>query len=107
VFVGAPDADLPGYNRWVTQLCRKAGFRVRFVQDADSLTHGLLLIVTEGAVALQPAFVGKVGAPGVVFRPLRDPAARWDLMVAWQRGKTSAPLRTLLDALARDGPKVR
>lgn len=100
VFVGAPDADLPGYNRWVTQLGRKAGFRVRFVQDADSLTHGLLLVVTEGAVSLLPDFAKNVGAPGVVFRPLRDPVARWDLLVAWQRGKASDPLRTLLGALA-------
>lgn len=98
-FVGAPDRDLPGYNRWVTQLAKKAGFRARFLQDADSLTHGLLLVVTEGAVSLLPEFASKVSAPGVVFRPLRDAGAKWDLMVAWQRGKTSAPLRALLDAL--------
>ena len=100
VFVGAPDADLPGYNRWVRQLCRQAGFRARFVQDADSLTHGLLLIITEDAVGLMPDYARSVAAPGVVFRPLRDAAAKWDLLVAWQRGKASDPLRTLLAALA-------
>ncbi len=99
LFVGAPDTDLPGYNRWVTQLCRQAGFRARFVQDADSLTHALLLVVTDGAVGLAPDYARNVAAPGVVFRPLRDAAARWDLMVAWQRGKASPPLRALLNAL--------
>jgi DNA-binding transcriptional LysR family regulator len=98
-FVGAPEADVPGHNRWVGQLCRKAGFRARFVQDADSLTHGLLLVVTDGAVSLVPSFAQNVRVPGVVFRPLRDAAAKWDLMVAWPRGKASAPLRTLLAAL--------
>lgn len=101
LFVGAPDADLPGYNRWVTQLCRQAGYRARFVQeDAESLTHALLLVVTEGAVGLAPDYARNVAAPGVVFRPLRDAAAKWDLMVAWQRGKSSPPLRALLEALA-------
>ena len=36
LFIGAPEKDVPGYNRWVTQLCRRAGFRPRFVEDAES-----------------------------------------------------------------------
>ncbi|MDF3059152.1 MAG: LysR family transcriptional regulator [Rariglobus sp.] len=99
VFVGAPDADMPGHNQWLAQLCKRAGFRARFVQNADSLTHGLSLIVTEGAMSLQPGYVEKLKVPGVVFRPLRDSAASWELMVAWQRGKTTAPVKALLDAL--------
>lgn len=99
LFVGAPDADMPGHNQWVAQVCKRAGFKPRFVQDADSITHGLSLIVTEGAVSLLPDYAKKLQVPGVVFRPLKDSAAKWDLMVAWQRGKTSAPLKALLDAL--------
>ena len=99
VFVGAPDADVPGHNQWVAQLCKRAGFRARFVQDAESLTHGLSLIVTEGAVSLQPGYAKKLQVPGVVFRPLRDSSAKWELMVAWQRGKVSEPVKALLDAL--------
>jgi len=100
VFVGAAEADMPGHNQWVTRLCKRAGFRARFVQDADSLTHALSLSVTEGAVSLQPDYAGKIKVPGVVFRPLKDKAATCPLMVAWQRGKVSTPVRTLLDALA-------
>jgi DNA-binding transcriptional LysR family regulator len=99
VFVGAPEADMPGHNRWVAQLCRRAGFRARFVQDADSLSHGLSTIVTENAVALMPDYAKKTPVPGVIFRPLRDTAAKWDLLVAWQRGRASIPVRALLDAL--------
>jgi DNA-binding transcriptional LysR family regulator len=99
LFVGAPEADVPGHNRWVTRLARRAGFRARFVQDADSLVHGLTLVVTDGAVSLLPEYATKVRAPGVAFVPLRDAEASWDLMVAWQRGKVSAPARALLDAL--------
>jgi DNA-binding transcriptional LysR family regulator len=99
VFVGAPEADMPGHNRWVAQLCRRAGFKARFVQDADSLSHGLSTIVTENAVALMPDYAKKTPVPGVIFRPLRDTAAKWDLLVAWQRGRASIPVRALLDAL--------
>ena len=99
VFVGAPDRDLPGYNRWIMQAARKAGFRARIVENADSLTHGLALVVTEGAVSLIPDYAKKIASPGVVFRPLRSPAPTWTLLAAWQRGKTSAPVRALLDAL--------
>jgi DNA-binding transcriptional LysR family regulator len=103
VFVGALEADVPGHNRWISQVCKRAGFRARFVQDADSLTHGLSLVVTEGAVSLLPDFVKRQQVPGVVFRELRDTSATWELMVAWQRGKSSAALKTLLEALAKAG----
>ncbi len=100
LFVGALDEDMPGHNRWVTQLCRRAGFRARFVQNAESLTHGLALVVTEGAVSLIPGYAERVRVPGVVLRPLRDAGAKCELMVAWQRGKTGAALRALIEALA-------
>ncbi len=99
VFVGAPDADVPGVNAWITGLCRRAGFRVRFVQNADSLTHALSVVVTEGAVSLLPGLTSGLRAPGVVFRSLQDTGAKYELMVAWPRGKTSAPVRTLIEAL--------
>ncbi len=100
VFVGASEADVPGHNRWVQQLCRRAGFRARFVQDSDSLSHGLSLVVTENAVLLLPDYTKKIPVPGVVFRPLRDSTAKWDLLVAWQRGRASAPVRALLEGLS-------
>ena len=36
-------------------------------------------------------------APGIVMIPVADAKATWNLFVAWQRGNTAAPLRTLLD----------
>ncbi|MFA6285880.1 MAG: LysR substrate-binding domain-containing protein [Opitutaceae bacterium] len=104
VFVGAAEADMPGHNQWVSRLCKRAGFRARFVQDADSLTHALSLSVTEGAVSLQPDYAGKIKVPGVVFRPLKDKAATCPLMVAWQRGKVSEPLKTLIAGLSATTP---
>ena len=98
-FIGAPERDMPGHNRWIIQLCKRAGFRPRFLLDADSLTEGLAAIVMEGAVSLLPEYTKRAAVPGVVFRPLRDATAKWDLIVAWQRGKVSPPVRVLVDAL--------
>jgi DNA-binding transcriptional LysR family regulator len=106
MFIGAKDDDLPGYNHWIAQLCRRTGFRPRFVEDADSLSHTLSLLVAENAVTLLPALVAKMVAPGVTFRPLRDRGAKWDLLVAWQRGKISEPVRALVGALAKNAPGV-
>ena len=99
-FVGAHESDIPGHNRWIIQLCRRAGFRPRFIGDSDSLTHGLSTLVSENAVMLLPELATKLNAPGVVFRPLQDATAKWELLVAWQRGKASAPVKALLEALA-------
>ncbi len=99
VFVGAHDRDLPGHNPWVSRLCKRAGFRVRFVQDADSLPHALSMVVTEGAVMLLPEYAGRRPVPGVVFRPLLAAGAQWQLQVAWLRGKTPVPVKALLAAL--------
>ena len=103
VFVGALEADVPGHNRGVSEVCKRAGFRARFVQDAESLTHGMSLVVTEGAVSLLPDYVKRQAVPGVVFRELKDTSAKWELMVAWQRGKASEGLKTLLEALVKAG----
>ncbi len=98
VFIGAQDEDVPGANRWIEKLCKQAGFRARFVQNADSLSHALSLVVTEGAVTILPGFSTSIRAPGVVFKPLQD-KAKAELMVAWQRGKASPALKALVEAL--------
>ena len=105
-FIGAPESELPGHNRWIVQICKRAGFRPRFLLDAGSLAEGLASIVMEGAISLQPEYAKRAAVPGVVFRPLRDAAAKWDLMVAWQRGKTAPPVRVLVDALTASAAHV-
>ena len=101
VFVGAKEEDIPGYNLWVVQLCRRARFRPKFVENADSLTHALSLLVAENAVTFVPALTGRLRAPGVTYRPLDERTARWHLLVAWQRGPMTTPVRALVDALSR------
>ncbi|MBV9275245.1 MAG: LysR family transcriptional regulator [Verrucomicrobia bacterium] len=98
-FLGTAEKDLPGRDRWITQLCRRAGFRPRFVQEATSLSNTFTLVVSEGAVALLPGYLKDFPVAGVAMLPVSDPKATWDFLVVWQRGRTSKSLRALLDAL--------
>lgn len=101
VFVGAPESDLPGHNQWLIKLCRSAGFRPKFVGEAESLAHGLATVVSDGAVSLMPNYAESVKVPGVVFRPLAACSATLDLLVVWQRGRVSEPVRAMLESLPR------
>jgi DNA-binding transcriptional LysR family regulator len=99
-FIGTTEEDLPGRDRWITQLCRRAGFRPKFVQVATSLSNTFTLVASEGAVALLPGYLKNFPVAGVAMLQLSDPKATWDFLVVWQRGRTAKPLRALLDALA-------
>src|SRR5262245_2625053 len=57
MFVGAPDREVPGHNRWLQQICRRAGFKPRIVQDGESLSHAFSLVVSENAIGLVPEFM--------------------------------------------------
>ena len=78
-------------NRYVRQI----------VENADNITQTLSLLVAENAVALLPALVERFQVPGVTFRPLRGSAAKWDLQVAWQRGRITEPVRELVNLLTK------
>jgi DNA-binding transcriptional LysR family regulator len=99
-FLGAPEEDVPGRDRWIVQLCRRAGFRPQFVQTVQSLSEAFSTINSEGVVTLLPGYIGRNPAPGVVCVELSDPKATWEFLVVWQRGKASSAVRALLDALA-------
>ena len=103
MFVGANPDDIPGFNNWLIQLCRRGGFRPKIVENAESITQTLSLLVAENAVTLLPALVQRFPVPGVTFRPLRGAAAKWDLQVAWQRGKITEPVRGLVNLLTKRG----
>ncbi|MBV8414507.1 MAG: LysR family transcriptional regulator [Verrucomicrobia bacterium] len=99
-FISSPEEDLPGRDRWIIQLCRRAGFRPNFVQKAGSVSNMFTLIGSEGAVTLVPAYLKSFPVASVAMVPLSDTKATWDFLVVWQRGRTGKSLHALLDALA-------
>ncbi|MEK7954161.1 LysR family transcriptional regulator [Luteolibacter soli] len=98
-FIGADEDHMPGRNRWIASLCRSAGFKPRFLSIIDGITHMLSMVASESAVTLLPDYFRAASHPGVTFVPVADANARWDLIVLWQRGKTSAATTALVAAL--------
>lgn len=98
-FIGVDEDQVPGRNRWMTSLCRSAGFKPRFLSIIDGITHVLSMVASESAVTLLPDYFKATKHPGIVFVPVSDSTARWDFIVLWQRGKTSASTAALVDAL--------
>src|ERR1700757_3348796 len=95
-FISSPEEDLPGRDRWITQLCRRAGFRPKFVQKAAGVSQMFTLIGSEGAVTLVPAYLKSFPVAGVAMVQLLDLKATWDFLVVWQRGRTPKSVRALL-----------
>ena len=101
-FARGADSVVPGYNQKVVEFCRRfSKFRPRFVVigQPTSLAESLVMAANEGAISLNPSFISHLSIPNVVMVPIADKEATWDLFVVWQRGKTSGPLRALLDAM--------
>jgi DNA-binding transcriptional LysR family regulator len=106
-FIASPEDQMPGRDRWIAQLCRKAGFKPRFAHEATTVSHMFSLVSSEGAVCLVPAYMKNNPSAGVAMVPIADADAVWDFLVVWQRGRTSPPLRALIDALAAASRKFQ
>jgi LysR family transcriptional regulator, benzoate and cis,cis-muconate-responsive activator of ben and cat genes len=103
-FLQVAETCSPGYKQRVTRLCLRFGkFRPRFtpVRAAESVGESFAISGNEDAVSLSPTFVRHLKIPNVVMVPIADKGATWDVFVAWQRGKTGGPLRTLVDGFQR------
>lgn len=98
-FVGVDDTEVPGRNRWMTGLCRRAGFRPRFPLVVDGITHVLSQVASGSGVTLLPDYFRHQDYPGVAFTPVRDAGAGWDFVVLRQKGKLPSAAKALIDAL--------
>lgn len=101
VFIGAPDHEVPGRNLWMTRICRKAGFRPKFIAEANSIGEAFSLVASEGAVTLVPDYFSQKPPPCSTLVPLIDDAAQWDLLLIWQRGRPPVVLKAMVDLLSQ------
>lgn len=98
-FIGIDEEQMPGRNRWITALCRKAGFKPRFIETVDGITHVLSAVASESAVTLMPEYFMSTRHPGIRFVLVSDPGVSWDFIVLWQKGKVSPATKAFIDAL--------
>ena len=92
-FVMYPEDSGTGIYDQIMALCRRAGFAPRLVQEARSLTTIIGLVAAGLGVALVPASTRSISANGVMYRPLREKAARSAMWVVLREGDISAQER--------------
>jgi DNA-binding transcriptional LysR family regulator len=98
-FIGVAEDAAPGRNAWISELCRKSGFRPQFLSNTSSIAETFAWISGENAVALLPDYMNGPPPPNVTFVPLVDRHATWNLMVLRQRGAGSSGARRLVDLI--------
>lgn len=105
-FIVMPRPQGPDYVDLITSACRSAGFspRIAFEPQNDQIMLGL--VACGLGVAPVPLPIANLGVPGVVFRPLADPAPLTTLALAQASSRPSPYYRVLLD-LAKAGAAAR
>ena len=99
-FVFCPRRRGPGLYDQIVGFCREAGFSPNVAQEAAQ-EHTVVGLVASGVgVALGFECMGKMGNPGVVFRPLADAGMSVELCLLWRTDDPSPALRAFVD-LAR------
>jgi DNA-binding transcriptional LysR family regulator len=95
-FVMFPRDLSAGFHRVTVERCRAAGFAPKIAQEAAHI-HTIIGLVGAGlGVALVPASARKLAIPGVIFRPLAEPAPRAEIALAWRRDDPSPILVNFL-----------
>jgi DNA-binding transcriptional LysR family regulator len=71
-FVGMSEKAYPGSDEWLIDVCRKAGFTPRILQDADREPAVISFVAAGLGVALLSEQIKRLPHEGVIFRPLRQ-----------------------------------
>src|SRR3989440_10597926 len=105
-FIGMSEGSYPGYRRWLTQTCRKAGFSPRVLQDAD-IERTLIQSVAAGSGgALLPDQGEKLPHEKFVF-PELSPAIKTESCIAWKTDNPSVALRAYINVVSDRGVRMR
>ena len=95
-FVLFPRQHAPGYYDSLVDICRRAGFDPKPVQESEKL-HTILSLVAMGrGVSLMPRCVTAVGRKGVVCRPLRPSIPNTELGLVHNPATRSQLVRSFI-----------
>ena len=98
-FVLFPRASNPGLHDYLVLACRKAGFELQVVQEADLMQTLVALVAAGLGVALTPASLQHLKFMGAVYRPLEAPGLESQVVAAWREDDASPVLAALLETL--------
>jgi len=99
LFVGAADDLVPGRNRWTDTLCRKAGFRPKYIAQGTSIDEVFSIVAGSAAVAVIPEYFSSTLPQGIRLVHLNDEWAVWRFLVLRQRGSSNKGACVFMDLL--------
>jgi DNA-binding transcriptional LysR family regulator len=91
-FIGMSEKAYPGSNEWLIDVCSKAGFTPRILQDADREPAVINFVAAGLGVALLTEQIKRLPHEGVVFRPLRQHLTT-DSWAVWKVSNSSDCLK--------------
>ena len=95
-FVSMSAKTHPGTREWLLDLCERAGFSAKILQEADVEPTALKFVAGGLGVALLPEQVVELPHEGIVFRPL-SPSLERGSTVAWRADNPSRPLKDYVE----------
>ena len=105
-FIGMSETSYPGYRRWLTETCQRAGFSPRVLQDAD-IERTLLQAVAAGlGVALLPVQAKRLPHEDVVFLALK-PRVLIESCITWRADNNSPALKAYVNMVTDRGKRMR
>jgi DNA-binding transcriptional LysR family regulator len=92
----SPDGRAPEFNQFVMELCRSAGFAPTPYRGSVQSIRGAVDLIGQGrCLACVPASYASE-YPGVVWKPLTEPASLYPWSVLWRGGDDSAHVRSVV-----------
>jgi DNA-binding transcriptional LysR family regulator len=92
----AEEQRAPEFNQFVIELCRSVGFAPTLHRGTVESIRAAVDLVAQGRCALCAPTSCGAAVPGIVWRPLIEPVARYPWSVLWRAGDPSDHVRTLI-----------
>jgi DNA-binding transcriptional LysR family regulator len=102
-FIQIPRHVAPGFYDQCIQICARAGFSPKIVQEARTTPTIVSLIAGGMGVSILPASLRSLQRSGVVYRSLKKPAPTTDMAVIWRPADESPTLRSFLEIIEEVG----
>jgi DNA-binding transcriptional LysR family regulator len=94
----SPDGRAPEFNQFVSELCRSAGFVPSLYRGSVHSIRGAADLIDQGrCLACVPASYASEH-PGIVWKPLSEPAALYPWSVLWRADDDSEHVRAVVGA---------
>ena len=85
-FIFTSEKNSPNYRSLIAQMCERAGFVPKVVQEVDRARTGVQYVAAGFGISIFAEHISRLPAPGVRFVPLSPPVQKMRYGIAWRKG---------------------